>query len=76
MYVRGVRKCSAVQCSVREARVKKKLTKQGWTKFSSFGDLDALSEEEWDKVLYNPVYALPRLSSLETPLTRSKSAGR
>jgi hypothetical protein len=23
---------------------------QGWTKFSNFGDLDALTEEEWDKV--------------------------
>jgi NAD(P)-dependent dehydrogenase (short-subunit alcohol dehydrogenase family) len=23
---------------------------QGWTKFSRFGDLDALSEEDWDKV--------------------------
>ncbi|KAI4190476.1 MAG: hypothetical protein L6R41_000781 [Letrouitia leprolyta] len=22
----------------------------GWTKFTNFGDLDALSEEEWDKV--------------------------
>ncbi|KAL8938312.1 MAG: hypothetical protein Q9211_003263 [Gyalolechia sp. 1 TL-2023] len=22
----------------------------GWTKFTDFGDLDALSEEEWDKV--------------------------
>lgn len=23
---------------------------QGWTKFVTFGDLDALSEEDWDKV--------------------------
>lgn len=23
---------------------------QGWTRFSNFGDLDALSEEEWDRV--------------------------
>jgi hypothetical protein len=23
---------------------------QGWTKFSRFGDLDALSEDDWDKV--------------------------
>jgi len=23
---------------------------QGWTKFSDFADLDALSEDEWDKV--------------------------
>jgi hypothetical protein len=25
---------------------------QGWTKFSTFGDLDALTEEEWDKVCF------------------------
>jgi NAD(P)-dependent dehydrogenase (short-subunit alcohol dehydrogenase family) len=29
--------------------------KQGWTKFSDFGDLNALTEEEWDKVfLFHP----------------------
>jgi hypothetical protein len=28
-----------------------RLTKlQGWTKFSKFGDLGALNEDEWDKV--------------------------
>lgn len=24
---------------------------QGWTKFTTFGDLDALNEAEWDKVV-------------------------
>ena len=33
------------------SRFPTRLTKfQGWTKFSKFGDLGALNEDEWDKV--------------------------
>lgn len=31
---------------------------QGYTKFSKFGDLDALSEEDWDKVRFLPLFSL------------------
>jgi hypothetical protein len=28
--------------------------RQGWTKFTTFGDLDAMDESEWDKVCLSP----------------------
>jgi hypothetical protein len=34
---------------------------QGWTKFTTFADLDAMDESEWDKVL------LPFLFTTKTP---------
>jgi hypothetical protein len=38
-----------------------KSSPQGWTKFSRFGDLDALSEDDWDKV--RPPLSLPYLTN-------------
>ncbi|KAI9753724.1 MAG: hypothetical protein M4579_005015 [Chaenotheca gracillima] len=32
------------------------ISNAGWTKFSDFGDLSALTEEEWDKASYFLIY--------------------
>jgi hypothetical protein len=38
---------------------------QGWTKFSRFGDLDALTEEEWDKVRFHSSFLSPLFPSIQ-----------
>ena len=45
------------------------ITCQGWTKFTKFGDLDAMSEAEWDKVaLKSSIEANPNNSTVSVGL--------
>ena len=47
----------------------------GWTRFSDFADLDALSDEEWDRCWKTNVLGVKQLAASATPIFNSNPEG-